>query len=143
MASNRREHHAPTRQEEGSSQAAPVQGGGGGPRHDHRRKEEASEEVIAQKPETKLRAKIVRGLKSWEEFDIHVFHPHGSQFGRNALDLVGCANGAYFEIEIKVHGPATTAQQVTIDKVIAAGGISGVAHSLAEVKELILNGFES
>jgi hypothetical protein len=81
-------------------------------------------------------------LKKWDEFKIHIFHPHGSQYGRNALDLVGCANGAYFEIEVKVKGPATEAQQETINRVIAAGGISGVAHTLDEAKELILDGFE-
>jgi hypothetical protein len=141
MASNRRKYCASVRQEEGPSQAPRVQDGGGGPRHDHRRKEEASEEVIAQKPETKLRTKIIKGLKAWDD-TLHVFHPHGSQFGRNALDLVGCIQGRYFEIEVKVSGPATAAQQATIDKVLAAGGISGVAHSLSEAKELILDGLE-
>lgn len=94
---------------------------------------------MAQKPETKLRLKIVKGLKTWDD-SIHVWHPHGSQFGRNALDIVGCLEGLYFELEVKVKGPATKAQQATIDKVLAAGGVSGVVHNLEEAKEFILNG---
>lgn len=98
---------------------------------------------MAQKPETKLRTKIVKGLLAWDEFEeIHIFHPHGSRFGRNALDLVACVEGFYVEMEVKVSGPATAAQQATIDKVLNAGGISGVVHSLQEAKELILVGFE-
>lgn len=98
---------------------------------------------MARKPETRLRTKIIKGLLEWDVVDgIHAWHPHGSQFGRNALDIIICVEGYYVEMEVKVKGPATPAQQATIDKVIAAGGIAGVVHSLEEAKELILDGFE-
>ena len=53
-------------------------------------------------------------------------------------DIVGCFNGKFIAIEVKVPGnKPTEIQKHTIEKIRMAGGITGVAHSKEEAVDIV------
>lgn len=53
-------------------------------------------------------------------------------------DIIICHFGLFVAIEMKQPGKnPTPLQKIKIDKVLASGGIAGVAHSLDEFKQII------
>lgn len=53
-------------------------------------------------------------------------------------DITGCLNGRRFELEVKVPGgKLTPLQKVTLGQWKEAGAITGVVHSVDEVKEIL------
>lgn len=94
---------------------------------------------MAAKPETKLRTKIVKAITDQYGSDARIFHPHGSQYGRNALDIVGCLCGYYFELEVKMPTNRTrsAAQVDVVDRVRVAGGVSGFVRSVQEALDIL------
>jgi hypothetical protein len=66
---------------------------------------------------------------------------HGSQYQRKGLpDIVGCAQGKFFGIEMKVPGRAartSPSQDLVLRKIRKAGGRAGVATSFRECMEVI------
>ena len=53
-------------------------------------------------------------------------------------DITGCLRGRRFELEVKKPGgKPTKLQEVTLHKWLEAGAITGVVHSVDEVKEVL------
>jgi len=53
-------------------------------------------------------------------------------------DITGCLKGRRFELEVKKPGgKLTKLQEVTLRKWFEAGAITGVVHSVDEVKEVL------
>jgi len=53
-------------------------------------------------------------------------------------DITGCLRGRRFELEVKkTGGKPTKLQEVTLHKWLEAGAITGVVHSVGEVKEVL------
>lgn len=53
-------------------------------------------------------------------------------------DIVLCHYGAFVAIEMKQVGKSPTPlQKLKLDKILASGGIAGVAHSLQEFKDIV------
>lgn len=63
---------------------------------------------------------------------------HGSNYIRNAPDLLCCYNGMFIAIEVKNPGEKETAAQAAeLAKIRAAGGYAAVVHSMEELKALL------
>jgi Holliday junction resolvase len=75
--------------------------------------------------------KTVPMLFSWKE--------HGGQYGTAGIpDIICCFNGRFVSFEVKIDKGKTTAlQEVTIKKILAAGGTAVVVRSVEEVKRVI------
>jgi hypothetical protein len=94
---------------------------------------------MAQKPETRLRGKIVKAIHA-KYPDTHVEHPHGSQFSAGMLDLVGCHESVYFAFEVKTpqnKRGVTDLQLATLASVQRAGGVAAVVRSVDEALEVL------
>ena len=53
-------------------------------------------------------------------------------------DIMICHNGVFVAIEMKQEGKnPTPLQRLKLDRILASGGIAGVAHSLDEFKDII------
>lgn len=89
---------------------------------------------MASKAETRLRGKIVRAIEA--EFDsVYVKHPHGSMYSSGLPDLIGCLGGTFFGLEVKTpenKKGATKLQQLHLDMIEDAGGVSAVVRSVEE-----------
>jgi len=93
---------------------------------------------MAKKPESKLQRRIKKAL----EREIGGFWRKvwGGPYQATFLDLVGCVNGMYFELEVKNSNKrknTSDLQDITIDMVQLAGGISGVVTSPEEAVQLV------
>lgn len=87
--------------------------------------------------------KIQRAFRARGVFLVKI---HGSEMQQSGIpDLVGCANGRFFGIEVKEPGHArkdlcrrgecaSPIQQYTLQEIRQAGGVAIVAHSLAEAE---------
>jgi len=98
---------------------------------------------MATKPESKLQRKIQKALKA-EFSELFIFKVHGGPFQAAGIpDLVGCAYGLFFGIEVKRPDgdPPTVLQEKTLAKIAAAGGIAGVATSPQEAIAIIRDGY--
>ena len=75
--------------------------------------------------------KTVDGLIFWKE--------HGGMYGTSGVpDVIVCYRGRFIAFETKVEKNKTTIlQQITIRKILKAGGYALVVRSVAEVKEII------
>lgn len=75
--------------------------------------------------------KSVDGLFFWKE--------HGGQFGTTGIpDLIVCYRGRFIALEVKTdRGKTTVLQEVTIRKIIKAGGYAKVVRSVDEVRAVI------
>lgn len=90
------------------------------------------------KPESKLIQKTIVLLR---EHGILVTKIHGDPAQPVMLDLVGAAFGVYFEIEGKVGKNKLTAlQELRMQTVSEAGGVTGVFRTPEEALEIIEQG---
>lgn len=86
---------------------------------------------MPQKPETRLSEKVLNTLKSqggwW-------FKVHGGPFQLAGVpDIIGCWQGLFVAIELKVPGgEPTKLQLLVIEAIIKAGGRAGIATSVEE-----------
>jgi Holliday junction resolvase len=73
----------------------------------------------------------VDGLFFWKE--------HGGGFGSSGIpDLIVCYRGRFIAFEVKAEkGKTTVLQEVSIRKIIKAGGYASVVRSMEEVKAVI------
>ena len=96
---------------------------------------------MARGPESQLQAKIQKALR--REFPNSLFFKtYGSPFQRKGLpDIIGCVNGFFIGIEVKVPGRENTLtelQKDTLDEIQKAGGIAfmttSVEHAVRSLK---------
>ena len=75
--------------------------------------------------------KTIDGLIFWKE--------HGGMYGTSGVpDVIVCYRGKFVAFETKVgKNKPTILQQITIRKILKAGGYALVVRSVAEVKEII------
>jgi len=53
-------------------------------------------------------------------------------------DIIACVNGRFIAFEIKTpSGKTTKLQEATIRKILSAGGVAAVVHSVDEVKAIL------
>lgn len=64
---------------------------------------------------------------------------HGGQFGTTGIpDLIVCYRGRFIAFEVKTEkGKTTVLQEMTIRKIIKAGGYATVARSVDDVRAVI------
>ncbi len=65
---------------------------------------------------------------------------HGSAYMAGIPDILGCYEGRFVAIEVKRPDTSygvTPRQQLNLDRIAAAGGLSGVATSVAEALLLL------
>jgi len=96
---------------------------------------------LARGPESQLQAKIQKALRG--EFPNSLFFKtYGSPFQRKGLpDIIGCVNGIFIGIEVKVprkENTLTELQKDTLDEIRKAGGIAfmttSVEHAVQSLK---------
>ena len=93
---------------------------------------------MASKPETKLRLKIQKAVRKEYGKLVWIEHPTAGMYGSGLLDLVGCLEGRFFALEVKVgKGKATERQETTIDRILEAGGIAAVVRSVEEALDVL------
>jgi Holliday junction resolvase len=86
-------------------------------------------------PETRLVNKIRRAL---ENIGAKTVKTHGSAYGSNTPDILGCIEGRSFAIEVKQEGQyATPAQVKDLIEWAKAGAMVGVAHNVCEALLII------
>lgn len=75
--------------------------------------------------------KAVPGCFCWKE--------HGGMYGTAGIpDIIACINGRFFGFEVKTEsGKPTKLQELTIRKILAAGGTALVVRSVEEVKTVV------
>jgi len=90
------------------------------------------------KPETFLRDRILRALRA--ERPGFWFVTHGSPLQMSGLpDIVGCWNGRFVGLEVKVPGQKPTDLQAhRLREITSAGGIAGVVTSPEEALRLLI-----
>src|SRR4051812_35297147 len=96
-------------------------------------------------PESKLQLRIRKGLEQEFGDDIYIFKEHGGRYSHGVPDLVGCYEGTFIGLEVKVPGHenrVTKLQQSNLDRIEKAGGIAAVVSSLKQAREA-LNGDSS
>lgn len=65
---------------------------------------------MPQTPESKVKQKIKKVL---DKYNVYYFFPIGGPYGRRGIpDIVGCANGRFFAIEVKSAGRSNTVTQL-------------------------------
>lgn len=92
---------------------------------------------MGKQPESKVVDRIGRWLNSLPR--CWWFKVHGGPFQVVGVpDIVGCLNGYFFAIEVKVEGNTTSKiQDYVLRKIREAGGCCGVAYSLTEAQEIL------
>jgi hypothetical protein len=67
------------------------------------------------------------------------FKSHGGPFQQAGLpDIVGCYEGRFFGLELKMPGnKPTRLQEITLEHIRNSGGIAGVCYSLEDVKAVL------
>jgi len=75
--------------------------------------------------------KTVPGCFCWKE--------HGGLYGTAGIpDIIACVNGRFVAFEVKTpSGKATKLQKATIKKILNAGGVAEIVHSVDEVKVIL------
>ena len=75
--------------------------------------------------------KTVPGCFCWKE--------HGGMYGTAGIpDIIACVNGRFLAFEVKTpSGKATKLQGATISKILNAGGVAAIVHSVDEVKAIL------
>lgn len=88
------------------------------------------------KPEALIKSKIRSFLIA--EKRAYVFSPVQMGMGIATLDILACINGKFVGIEVKVPGKKpTTRQNVTMDQIVAAGGVAFWTDSLDYTKTML------
>jgi Holliday junction resolvase len=96
---------------------------------------------MAQTPEGRLQKKIKEALIKEFPFSFW-FKSHGGPYQTKGIpDLIGCVNGIYVGIEVKVPGKEKTLTKIqkhTIGQIMTAGGIAFMStsaeHAIATIK---------
>ena len=90
-------------------------------------------------PEARLQRRIRKALE--EEFpSCFFFKVHGGPYQSAGIpDLIGCVNGRFFGLEVKMPGgkKATKLQAATLLKIKNAGGVAFVITSVEEAIGLV------
>ena len=75
--------------------------------------------------------KTVPGCFCWKE--------HGGMYGTAGIpDIIACVNGRFIAFEIKTpSGKTAKLQEATIRKILSAGGVAEIVHSVDEVKAIL------
>lgn len=96
--------------------------------------------MAAQKPESKLQTEIRKAVLQ-EYPGSFVVKIHGNGFQRAGLpDLVGCIEGRYVGIEVKLPAgkhKVTDLQAATLASIRKAGGIAFVSTSVADTLDVL------
>jgi uridine phosphorylase len=88
-------------------------------------------------PEGKIKTKIKKLLKTYEDQGIYYEMPVPSGYGKSGLDFYGCFRGYFFAIEAKaLKGMVTPLQDFTINNIRASGGAVFVIRDDHGLKEL-------
>lgn len=87
-------------------------------------------------------AQVVSQITRWLTTlapDVWFMKTHGTMYGKAGVpDIIGCANGIFFAIEVKRPGGKTTPLQETcIEAIAMANGWVGVAYNLEEAQSLV------
>ncbi|MEG1882027.1 MAG: VRR-NUC domain-containing protein [Clostridia bacterium] len=87
--------------------------------------------------EREIVVKIQKYLK--ETPNVFFFKEHGGQYGTAGIpDLICCYKGKFIAFEVKTDiGKTTVLQQITIKRILKAGGYAVVVRSVEEVKKII------
>jgi hypothetical protein len=86
-------------------------------------------------PEGKLKEEVKAYLESIGAF---YFMPPASIYGKPTVDFVVCHEGYFIAIETKVKPrQVTKLQQMFLDAVRLAGGVTVVAYSIEDVKSAV------
>jgi hypothetical protein len=101
-------------------------------------------EIVTKAPESKLQEKIRKALVN-KYPDSVWWKIHGGPMQRRGIpDIVGCIDGCFIAVEVKVPGrenTLTVIQQDTLDQISASGGLafmsSSVEHTLETIKEYL------
>lgn len=84
---------------------------------------------------------IVRRIMKWlkSQPDCFCWKEHGGMYGTAGIpDIICCINGRFVAFEVKNEkGRTTVLQDVAIQKIQNAGGISAVVRSLDEVQTIV------
>jgi Holliday junction resolvase len=99
---------------------------------------------MAKSPESRLQEKIRKAIVS--KFPgCYIYKTHGGPMQKKGLpDIVGCINGRFIAIEVKVPGRENTLteiQKLNLEQIEASGGLAfmstSVEHSVDTVKAYI------
>ena len=88
-------------------------------------------------PETRIVRAIIASVsrrpRSW------LVKIHGGPFQAAGIpDIIGCIDGRFVALEVKVPGArATKLQELTLSRIAAAGGIAAVVTSVAEAESAV------
>ncbi|MEG1806473.1 MAG: VRR-NUC domain-containing protein [Clostridia bacterium] len=87
--------------------------------------------------ESEIVAKIQNYLRS--EPELFFWKEHGGQYGTAGIpDIICCYKGKFIAFEVKTDiGKTTVLQQITIKRILKAGGYAVVVRSVEEVKKII------
>lgn len=99
---------------------------------------------MAKGPETRLQRRIREALT--KRFpNLFMFKVHGGPYQRAGVpDLIGCLEGKFIGLEVKVgKNDATALQAQTIEKIRQSGGTAGVVRSVEEAVELVESALEA
>jgi hypothetical protein len=98
--------------------------------------------MTATKPETRIVDAIMRSLRDLPR--CWCFKAHGGPYQAAGIpDIVGCLDGRFFAIEVKVPGNRPTRlQELTLSRIAAAGGLAGVATSVEDALTVLDGGDE-
>ncbi len=87
--------------------------------------------------EREVVAAVMRHLKGLP--GCFAWKTHGGMYGTAGLpDIVACINGRFCAFEVKrPSGKLTRLQEVTLNKIVAAGGVAGKVASVGDVEKLL------
>ena len=88
--------------------------------------------------ETQFKQRVIDMIRT--EYPGSWFKKISDRFQSGIPDILGCLNGFFFAIELKVPGKkADPLQAYELEKIQAAGGISAVCSSLDQVRNVLEN----
>ena len=86
--------------------------------------------------ESQLTRNVMAMLR--KEYAKGFFYKSCDRFTAGIPDILGCINGRFIAIELKISpNKPTRLQKHIIDKIHASGGIAGVYYSVDEVRTLL------
>jgi hypothetical protein len=92
---------------------------------------------VSAQPEARIVAAILTELGTMAH--TWAFKVHGGPFQSAGVpDIIGCRYGSLFAIEVKVPGgKATRLQELVMQRISDAGGLTGIATSVEEALAII------
>jgi hypothetical protein len=97
---------------------------------------------MSQKP---LEKSITDSILKWlnDQPDTRAIKSHGGPYRSGEPDIIGCALGRFFALEVKrPGGKVTPLQTATLARWSEAGGQVAVVHSLDEAKSVYIAGVD-